>query len=67
MSNENLFFKWKDEYMVEQDSWLCQLCSSLDSATNQFAFPPTQVSLEPPADMCTSWPELKFGIHGKQK
>jgi len=63
----NNYLQWKDEYMVEQDSWLCQLCSSLDSATNQFAFPPTQVSLEPPADMCTSWPELKFGIHGKQK
>ena len=46
--------------------------------TNYFAFPPSQVNKnisvekfqkyfgqiarEPPDDMCTSWPELKFGV-----
>jgi len=61
----NNYLQWKDSFSISLDSWLCQLCSSLDSITSQLAFPPTQVALEPPADMCTQWPDLSFGSNRK--
>ena len=38
-----MLFQWKEDYYVEEQSWLCKLCSSLDSSTNQYVFPPSQV------------------------
>jgi len=56
------YLLWKDSYRVETQSWLCELCSSLDPNPDQIALPHTQVSLEPPQDRCTAWPDLKFGL-----
>jgi len=57
------YLLWKDSYRVETQSWLCELCSSLDPNPGQIALPQPQVSLEPPQDRCTAWPDLKFGLH----
>ena len=37
-------FQWKKEFYIEEDPWLCKLCFSLNSVTNHFAFPPSQVT-----------------------